>query len=177
MCNETFKIFGTDWAAALQVFGTVIALGISLWSINVSRKAITNAERSADAAEKSAGAAVVSAKEAEKARKVSQAGLLAEHFQKINYLFDPTSGFGRQPENVSAANESIRMLRSLLIEENELHNLLHQLLQEHARSAGLTPYLVGFNNELKVEMATNKQAATTIVNKIDQIKHKYLNIG
>ncbi len=177
MNNETVKIFGTDWAAALQGIGTVIAIAISLWSLFLGRKAAINANRSADAAEKSAEAAEVSAKEAEKARKVSQAGLLAEHFQNINYLFDPASGFGREHEKVLVAKESIRMLRSLLTEENKLHNLLESLLQANDRSSEFLASIVARNSELKIEKEANQQAAIVIVNEIDQIKHKYLNIG
>ncbi|MEI6846904.1 MAG: hypothetical protein WCK32_02535 [Chlorobiaceae bacterium] len=129
MNNETIKIFGTDWAAALQGIGTVIAVAISLWSLFSGRKAEINANRSAKAAEKSAEAAEVSAKEVERARKIEQSDILRPHFENIQYLWDVLfRKVVREERKVKLGQQAIDNVKAMLSPDKELFILLDRLL-------------------------------------------------
>ena len=129
MNNETVKIFGTDWAAALQGFGTVIAVAISLWSLFSGRKAEINTNRSADAAEKSAEAAEISTKEVEKTRKIVQSDILRPHFENIQYLWDVLfRKVGKEEHKMKLGQQSLDNIRAMLSCDNEIMIILDRLL-------------------------------------------------
>jgi hypothetical protein len=126
-----------------------------------------------------------SAREVEKARKVSQADLLAEHFHNINYLIhDATLSSYPRPDNFNNIDLGIKSAKIIisLIGDQILKNHLEELVDLHGKfhdkvteARSLPTESAVIANTETFESLHNKIVA--IKNQIDICKPSYLEIS
>jgi len=169
MNNLTFRISEIDWTET----GSLVAVIISLTSAIIAGMARQDSK--------------ISAREAERARKINQAALLAEHFNNVEYLCNRILE-GRRPKDdqsrIELAKQSETTLQSLLSDSKAL-TLLVDLVNTHDkyelkdRSGTWFPYAKNFVSEFNntEELDKLRDNMTVIKKELEQVKNNYLKIG
>lgn len=160
MVTLTFNISEIDWAET----GTLFAILISLISAGIAGLARLDSKKSAE--------------ESGKARKIAQADLLAPHFYNIEYLSNGALLGGRGSadiQKINAANDSAKFIYSAICNP-ALNELISKLINSYDSYQMVTQAQIMFSDgEETIVKSFNE--ISKYAKEIDQIKHKYLNIG